>query len=213
MAQSTGYVPVRMPCQDKACVCDRQLNSASTDSGEWISKYQKAEEGRSVAVSDKDRVERELRAQLSQAEQQLAQAKGKQDQAEQQAQAAQALLTQERQQFEQRLQQAQAESRAEPPASAAPGEPSAVHHCLCYVKPNAALSIKHFLIAQCLMLCLKLVTGRRPVDCQLCRMLNVVGGLVIPATDVPAQIGTGGQTARCTNTYRLLFLSRLWWTD
>lgn len=111
--------------------CDRQLSSASTDSGEWISKYQKAEEGKSVAVSDKERLERELRAQLSQAEQQLAQAKTKQDQAEQQAQAAQAALTQERQQFEHRLQEAHAQARAAPPAAAAaapPGEPSAMRH-------------------------------------------------------------------------------------
>lgn len=84
-----------------------------------------------MAVSDKERLERELRAQLSQAEQQLAEAKAKQGQAEQQAQAAQASLTQDRQQFEQRLQQAQAESRAAPPASAAPGEPSAMHRFLC----------------------------------------------------------------------------------
>ena len=119
---------------DSKCIfaCNRQLNSASKDSGEWISKYQKAEEGRSVAVSDRERLERELRAQLSQAEQQLAQAKAKQDQAEQQAQAAQAALTQERQQFEHRLQEAQAQARAAPPAAAAapPGESSDVRHFL-----------------------------------------------------------------------------------
>lgn len=111
---------------------NRQLNSASTDSGEWISKYQKAEEGRSVAVSDKESLERELRAQLSQAEQQLAQAKAKQDQAEQQAQAAQAALTQERQQFEHRFQEARAQAGAAPPAAAAasPGGPSAMR---CFV--------------------------------------------------------------------------------
>lgn len=142
MAQSTGCIPVTMPSQDKSCVCDRQLNSASTDSGEWISKYQKAEEGRSVAVSDKERLERELRAQLTRAEQQLAEAKAKQDQAEQQAQAAQASLTQERQQFEQRLQQAQAESRAAPQASAAPGEPSARHHSLCYIAGSHGVCLK-----------------------------------------------------------------------
>ena len=98
-----------------------------------------------MAVSDKERLERELRAQLSQAEQQLAEAKAKQGQAEQQAQAVQASLTQERQQFEQRLQQAKADSRAAPTASAAPGKPSAMHHFLCYVEGvhGVCLNISH----------------------------------------------------------------------
>ena len=103
---------------------DRQLTSASTDSSEWISKYQKVEEARSLAVSDKERVEKDLRAQLSQAEQRLSQAQSKLLQAEQQAKDAEASLTRDRQHFEQRLQEAQSQVQAAPQAtaSAAPGE-------------------------------------------------------------------------------------------
>ena len=59
--------------------------------------------------------------QLSQAEQQLSQAQVKLAQAEQQASDAQAALTREKQQFEQKLQAAQA-TAAPPAPSAAPGE-------------------------------------------------------------------------------------------
>lgn len=102
----------------------RQLSSASTDSSQWISKYQKAEEDRTAAASEKDRMERDLRAQLSQAEQRCLQAQTKLSQAEQQANDAQAVLTREREEFEQRLQAAQAQARVAPQATAstAPGK-------------------------------------------------------------------------------------------
>ena len=106
-------------------LCARQLNSASTDSSEWVSKYQKAEEGRSVAVADKERTERDLKAQLSHAEQGLAQAQTQMSQAEQQASGAQAALTREKQRFEQKLQEArvqQAQAAPQAAASATPGE-------------------------------------------------------------------------------------------
>lgn len=111
-------------------VYDRQLDSTSTDSNEWISKYRKAEHDRLVAVSDKERTERELRGQLSQVEQQLLQANTKLEQAEQQAKAAQAALTQEKLELQQRLQEAQA--RVVPPATTAatPGEQTATQHLL-----------------------------------------------------------------------------------
>lgn len=113
-------------------MCDRQLDSTSTDSNEWISKYRKAEHDRSVAVSDKEKTERELRGQLSQAEQQLSQANTKLEQAEQQAKAAQAALTQEKLDLQQRLQEAQAQARVVPPATTAatPGEQTATQHLL-----------------------------------------------------------------------------------
>ena len=105
--------------QHERChVCRRQLSNASTDSSDLISKYQTAEAGRSAALSERQRLESDLRAQLSQAEQRLSQAQSKLSQAEQQASDAQAALARERQQFEHKLQQAQAEVRAAPQANA-----------------------------------------------------------------------------------------------
>ncbi|KAL3133524.1 hypothetical protein ABBQ38_007377 [Trebouxia sp. C0009 RCD-2024] len=123
-------VAVRKEASDSKLEVDslkRQLDSTSTDSNEWISKYRKAEHDRSVAVSDKEKTERELRGQLSQAEQQLSQANTKLEQAEQQAKAAQAALTQEKLDLQQRLQEAQAQARVVPPATtAATPEPMVV---------------------------------------------------------------------------------------
>ena len=96
----------------------RQLQSASSDSTEWVTKYQKAEDGRSAAVAEKDR----LQAQLSQAEQRASQAEGRLSSAQQQASDAQASLASLRGQFAPRLREAHAQADSAVPGPApAPG--------------------------------------------------------------------------------------------
>ncbi len=127
-----------IPQEESASSC-RQLTSASSDSSDWVSKYHKAEDGRSTAVAQKDSLERDLRAQLAQAEQRATQAETRLSQAEQQASTAEATLARERQSWEQRLQEAQAQATAAPAAnnSAMPGESQArigtvLHNCTRY---------------------------------------------------------------------------------
>lgn len=103
----------------------QRLTSASSDSSDWVSKYQKAEDGRSTAVAQKDSLERDLRGQLAQAEQRATQAETRLSQAQQHASTAEATLSRERQSWEQRLQEAQATAAPAPNNSATP-EPMAV---------------------------------------------------------------------------------------
>ncbi|DBA74240.1 TPA: hypothetical protein ACH3X1_011028 [Trebouxia sp. C0004] len=106
---------------------NQQLTSASSDSSDWVSKFQKAEDGRSTAVAQKDRLERDLRAQLAHAEQRATQAETRLSQAQQQASTAEATLTRERQSWGQRLQEAQAQATAAPaPSNSVTPAPMAV---------------------------------------------------------------------------------------
>ena len=101
----------------------RQLSNTCSDSSEWSNKYQRAEQGRLAALSEKDSLQRDLSVQLSQAEQRASQANSKLSEAQQQVNDAQVTLTRERQQWEQKLRDAQAQAQAAAvPASTRPGE-------------------------------------------------------------------------------------------
>ena len=120
------------------------MKSVTSDSNDWVSKYHKAEDGRVRVVEQRDSLERDLKAQLSQAEQRASQAETRLTQAQQQASNVEATLTRERQSWEKQIQAAQAQASAAPAAMASttPGRQHCAHWAPAKTKLDFAIVMR-----------------------------------------------------------------------